>query len=578
MKNSIQQKLTKSYLVLLTTVVLVMFIGSVLVLTLSIVPNMRLTMQSSGNELRNRISEQFEYLDRATDTAFLNLNTIDRDLLSEPGGILKYNAINSSLYKMRLVYGDVQHAVFFDNYGNAYADNSLLEASLVAQFDSSLHDLLLAEHGRSMCFGLVEIPCLSADKPLLLMGKMISHMDSLESVGYLYVTASHDLLTELYDEQMICEGQRICLCDERGTVLSSSDPELAGSSLSMHEGGSLARLLVFHQGKLWLYHQEYIDTAGLYAILMVPMMELYSTNGISMLVLAVAALIGLYVSFAESSGISRRILNPLMRLTETVNKVQDGNMDVRCQVSGDDEVALLADSFNSMLQRIELLISQLELKQQETLRTELTVQQNKIQPHFLYNTINGISALCEMKRTEDAARMSNLVAKYYKSVLSDGKDIITVEQELSFVETYFSILLCSRPDYFSYTIDCHEQVKDIPIPKMTLQPLVENSVKHGFERRSGNRIDIRAYPDKGRVVISISDNGRGMDVNNFYQIQQSRDSGHFGIFSVCRRMELLCGEGYSLSAQSRSDMGAEITLSYDTAQILSIAPSPEKKG
>lgn len=572
MKKSIHQKLTKSYLVLLMTVVLVMFIGSALVISLSTLPNMRLTMQSKSNELKNRIGEQFGYLDRAADTGFLNLNGIERSVLFDGGGITKYNSINDSLYRMRLVYSDVRHAVFFDPNGNIYADNSLLESALAAEFDRSMHAVLEAKHGRTHCFGIMELPCLAQDEPLLVVGRMIRCIDNLEVAGYLYVTADHSLLDELYSEQMICEGQRIYLCDAEGSILSSSEPDSAEDSIELLRKASGSRLLVRHEGNLWLYHQEYIEDTGLYAVLLVPVMKLYKSSGISVLVMVLALVIGLVVAFFESSGISRRILNPLMKLTETVNRVQDGNMDLRCEVEGDDEVGLLASSFNSMLQRIETLIEQLGLEQQEKLRTELSVQQNRIQPHFLYNTINTISALCDMGRTEEASRMSSLVAKYYRSVLSDGKDIITVEKELGFVELYFRILLSTKPDAFSYSIDCEEAVKNVPIPKMTLQPLVENAVKHGFTGRQGNIIEIKALSRDGRMLIRISDNGKGLDTAEFTRITKSPDGGHFGIFSVCRRMELLCGGSYTLSAESEPDVGTEITLSYDMTQIIHTQP------
>jgi len=570
MRTSIHQKLTKSYLILLMTVVLVMFIGSLLTVSLSTIPSMRLTMQSKSNELKNRVSEQFGYLDRAADTAFLNLNDISTDILvgDSSSSFTKYNTVNSSLYRMRLIYSDVEHAIFFDKQGNIYADNSLLEAALAENFDTSLHSLLSQQHGKTYCFGLVDIPCLNDEQPLLLVGKMIRTIEGMEEAGYLYVSARHSLLERLYSEQMICEGQMIYLCSPDGTVLSCSSPEQTGGHLDVEKHAAKSGLLVRHAGRLWLYEQEYLEDINAYIVLMVPMMKLYRTSGVSILLIVFAAIIGLCVAFFESSGISRRILSPLVKLTDTVDQVHDGNINIRCELESDDVVGVLASSFNSMLERIEALIDELNLEQQEKLRTELTVQQNKIQPHFLYNTINTISALCEMGRTEEASKMSMLVAKYYRSVLSDGKDIVTVQQELHFVELYFCILLCSRPDAFSYSIDCSPAVENSLIPKMTLQPLVENAIKHAFAGRQNNSIHISASSENGRILIRIKDNGKGMDVNEFSRITHSHDGGHFGIFSVCRRMELLCGGSYSLSARSEADAGTEITLSYDMTQAL----------
>lgn len=569
-QRSIHKKLTRSYLILLVAVVLVLLAGFVMTLWLSVLPNMSLTMQSKINELQSRVSEQFSYLERAADTAFLNLNGLEPQLLLGEGdgsSLARYNAINNCLYQMRQVYSDVEHAFLLDTAGNAYADNIILEEQLSGQFPAELNETLEAARGKTHVFGIRSIPGTGSGEPLLLVGKMIRCIDNCRKVGYLYVAADQTALKKLYNEQLICRGQEIYLCGSDGTVLSSTDDNALGKRPGL---GELAedRLFIRCDGKICLYKCLYDDTMQATLILTIPAFELYRNSGLSILVILLSVFVGLCLAMYESGSITRRILTPLLSLTKAVNEISGGNMRMRCRVDKvEDEISLLAASFNSMLDRIERLLEQIRREHGEKLRSQLAVQQNKIQPHFLYNTINLISVLCEMEMHEEASHMARLTAQYYRGILNDGNDVITIGQELQNIELYFQIVLTGRKGFFEYSIDCCESAKAAPIPKMSLQPLVENAVKYAFVGRENNRIHIRAEAEGGMISITVKDNGIGLTKDEFSQKMERRQEGHFGIYSVCERMKLLCGGNFVLEARSHQGPGAEILLAYDLSAI-----------
>lgn len=567
--KSFHKKLTVSYIYLLIAVAVIMLLGLVLTVWVSVLPSMRITMQSKVNELGNRLDEECSYLMTAIDSAFLNINSIDSTILfsSDTDNLKKYNAINNHLYLTRQMYDGVDMFFLFDTEGKVYADSSILEAELSSSFDTSLHDVLESEHGRTYSFGLYDPSDEDGLGPVILVGKMLRYIDDIQKIGYLYAIADGSVLDKLYEEQMISKGQRIYLLNSEGVVLSSTEKDELGTVLDI--SGDEARVLTVADGGLWLRQQKYVPSLHAELILLIPALELYKSSGISVIVVLAALLFGLAFAIYQAGIITKRTLSPLTALTNTANEIADGNMQVRCAESSEStEIAVLSKSFNSMLDRIEQLIASLDAVHKEKLRTELAVQQNKIQPHFLYNVLNTISALCQLEENEDACRISHMTAEYYRSVLSDGQDIVTIGQELEHVQLYFEITSHSRSDAIAFSLQCDPEAVILPIPKMTIQPLVENAVKHAFLSPRGNTIDISiSVSRKSQVRICVKDNGIGMNLSSFDDIISGRCEGHFGLYSVKRCLELVCGKDYSFSAESAPGKGTAIIIEYDAGNI-----------
>lgn len=567
--KSFHKKLTVSYIYLLIAVAVIMLLGLVLTVWVSVLPSMRITMQSKVNELGNRLDEECSYLMTAIDSAFLNINSIDSTILfsSDTEDLKKYNAINNHLYLTRQMYDGVDMFFLFDTEGKVYAGSSILEAELSSSFDTSLHEVLESEHGRTYSFGLYDPSDEDGLDPVILVGKMLRYIDDIQKIGYLYAIADDSVLDKLYEEQMISEGQRIYLLDSEGVVLSSTEKDELGTVLDISGDGT--RVLTVADGGLWLRQQKYVPSLHAELILLIPALELYKSSGISVIVVLAALLFGLAFAIYQAGIITKRTLSPLTALTNTANEIADGNMQVRCaERSESTEIAVLSKSFNSMLDRIEQLIASLDAVHKEKLRTELAVQQNKIQPHFLYNVLNTISALCQLEDNEDACRISHMTAEYYRSVLSDGQDIVTIGQELEHVQLYFEIASHSRSDAIVFSLQCDPEAVILPIPKMTIQPLVENAVKHAFLSPRGNTIDISiSVSRKSQVRICVKDNGIGMNLSSFDDIISGRCEGHFGLYSVKRCLELVCGKDYSFSAESEPGKGTAIIIEYDAGNI-----------
>ena len=265
--------------------------------------------------------------------------------------------------------------------------------------------------------------------------------------------------------------------------------------------------------------------------------------------------------------IPRSITRPLRRLEEVTNQVAGGDLSVRSDVETADEVGALSDSLNVMIDKINELLSQVTQEQERLRKAEFQVLQSQINPHFLYNTLDAIIWLAEAGEQEQVVKMVGSLSSFFRTSLNQGKDIVTVEEELQHVRSYLEIQKVRYEDILEYAIDVPQRLYPCLIPKLTIQPLVENALYHGVKnkREQGNiRIDGRVQGKD--AVITVSDDGVGMDEARLIAVEEGMKSRMpdqneiYGLYNVNERIRLNFGETYGLSIQSRKGEGTEVMI------------------
>ena len=257
---------------------------------------------------------------------------------------------------------------------------------------------------------------------------------------------------------------------------------------------------------------------------------------------AVGALILVIVLMRRSAAISRSITQPIYALRERAQSIGRGDLAAREPVVAEDEtLQALSSSLEQMAQHLQ---QQMELNRQEQdkLRAmELALLQSQINPHFLYNTLDTIIWLVETGKNEQAVEMVTSLSNFFRSSLSKGRDIITLGEE-----------------------EIH--VRGCVLPKLTLQPLVENALYHGIKLRRGmGHILIDAAQENGHVRICVRDDGAGMAPERLQQLRQSLDTEEqvgFGLRTVYRRLRLLYGAQCSMELESEPNVGTTVTLRF----------------
>ena len=211
--------------------------------------------------------------------------------------------------------------------------------------------------------------------------------------------------------------------------------------------------------------------------------------------------------------LSNRITKPLTALRRSMDKADHGNFAVRVPVRSHDEVGELSESFNHMLQRIGDLMDQVVADQEEKRKLELTALQHQINPHFLYNTLDSIIWLAEMK-DDSVVPMTEALSKLFRISLSKGREVIALHDELEHVRNYLFIQSMRYLNKFTYRIDAPESLLDCLTVKLILQPLVENSIYHGIKNKPGKGfIGIEAREVDGQLILTVADDGIGMTVH-----------------------------------------------------------------
>ena len=232
----------------------------------------------------------------------------------------------------------------------------------------------------------------------------------------------------------------------------------------------------------------------------------------------------------------------------------------------DETLQALSRSLEHMAQHLQ---QQMELNRQEQdkLRAmELALLQSQINPHFLYNTLDTIIWLVETGKNEQAVEMVTSLSNFFRSSLSQGRDIITLGEEEIHVRSYLEIQQVRYRDILRYEIHVQPELRGCVLPKLTLQPLVENALYHGIKLRRGlGCILVDAAQEDDRVRITVRDDGAGMPPERLQQLRQSLDTEEqvgFGLRTVYRRLRLLYGEQCSMELESEPGAGTTVTLRF----------------
>ena len=199
-------------------------------------------------------------------------------------------------------------------------------------------------------------------------------------------------------------------------------------------------------------------------------------------------------------------------------------------------------------------------------RMELALVQAQINPHFLYNTLDAIVWLVETGKNEKAVEMVSSLSTYFRSFLSNGKDIVSLREEALHVRSYLEIQQVRYSDILRFEIDMDPRLDECRIPKLTLQPLAENALYHGIKaKRGGGVITISSRPAGDWAVVTVRDTGSGMSEEKLRQLRKSMESDEgqgFGLQASFKRLELMYGETLDFQIDSKEGDGTVVIIRF----------------
>ena len=265
--------------------------------------------------------------------------------------------------------------------------------------------------------------------------------------------------------------------------------------------------------------------------------------------------------------IPRSITKPLQKLTEVTGQVAEGNLSVRSDIHTGDEAGVLSDSLNTMIDKINELLEQVTTEQVRLRKAEFELLQSQINPHFLYNTLDAIIWLAEAGEQKKVVSMVRSLSEFFRTSLNRGKDIISVREELLHVRSYLEIQQVRYQDILNYDIDVPAELGNYMIPKITIQPLVENALYHGIKNKRGSgHIHIRGSRQENFLVIEIEDDGIGISKERLWQVNDGirkkilTGKDIYGLYNVNERIRLNFGEAYGINILSTYGEGTLVRI------------------
>ena len=283
-------------------------------------------------------------------------------------------------------------------------------------------------------------------------------------------------------------------------------------------------------------------------------------------VTAIALVVALILSWLGSKGLTKSLVS----LTSVVQKVYDGDLTARFQTDQHDEIAYLGLRINDMLEQVEDFFHTQERDATEKKNLELQLMQSQINPHLLYNTLNSALWTIRQGDMDKAEKLILSMSSFFKLTLSKGNEEITLANEISMIQYYLKLQNLGRGKAYTLQDQVPEECRSCRILRLTLQPLVENSVIHGFSdwRDDGEiRISASVNRDAGTLQIVLEDNGIGIlpeDLNALREDLETyppvRDHKHFGLYNIERRIRNKYGAQYGVTVESEVGDFTRITL------------------
>lgn len=383
-------------------------------------------------------------------------------------------------------------------------------------------------------------------------------------IGTLFIDVDLNRITDLFKDTRFNEQDRIYVADQNGYCFYSNSQELVGEKLDLmgeeFQDTKEQQMIDTPYGKHGLKVLIVMDTAAAYQKIRSMQDMMYVFLGAS-----VAALL------VSSIWFSRRLTKPIRSMMEQMSQIESGNFKVKLSVESKDEIGILSSRFNQMSQELETYINKSYVAQVKQSEAEMTALKSQIYPHFLYNTLEIIRMTALENEDMKVSMMIEALSQQIHYIIGPVQDLVPLEAEVDIIKKYIYLLNCRISGKVQLTADLGGLSKTM-VPKLILQPIVENAYVHGLKPRGGSgHIMIDAAVENQLLVISLMDNGAGMNeetlerlrkllVSDEIGIKNEHNWQSIGLKNVHDRIRYLYGEDYGLEITSTVSVGTMVRM------------------
>lgn len=283
------------------------------------------------------------------------------------------------------------------------------------------------------------------------------------------------------------------------------------------------------------------------------------------LVMSVTALSALMIILYTY--ITNRLTNPLANLMDTIGRIRGGDTELRVNYQVQDEIGKLGEEFNYMLDSIEALIGQQYQDKLLINRAQYQALQAQINPHFLYNTLDTMSSIASIQDCDLVSDLCQSLSNMFRYSLDMKYPYATVSREIAHLKNYIFVMNVRMRQEIRYHFDIDDDALLYSVPKISIQPLVENAINHGLKNKRGEKnITIKIWQEEEKLYVMVRDDGVGMDAEKYNRLLLENDTGlveegdSIGLLNINARLKMIYGEEYGLSIESEPGRGSSVYL------------------
>ena len=413
---------------------------------------------------------------------------------------------------------------------------------------------------------------------VITMSRGISNIvGSRASNGAVFIDLNYSAISELCDQNSIGDKGYVFIVDQDGNIVYHPQQqqlynELQTENIDAVMNSDTDTVTIGKGEHEKIYTISRSDKTGWTVVGCMNVAELLKSSRQAQRIYVICAAGLIVLALILSRVLARNITYPIQRLRDSMQKVQTGDFPATdIEVSSENEIGSLTESFNVMTHRIEELMEQNIHEQEQKRKSELKALQSQINPHFLYNTLDSIIWMAEGKKNEEVVLMTASLARLLRQSISNEDELVSVGQEAEYARSYLTIQKMRYKDKLEFQIDISPAVSGVKIIKLVLQPIIENAIYHGLKYKdSKGLLVVHGYQEGEKAVLEVEDNGVGMDEETLAHIFEKHKvnyhSNGVGVYNVQKRLKLYYGEEYGIVYKSRRNEGtkAVITIPMNT--------------
>lgn len=391
------------------------------------------------------------------------------------------------------------------------------------------------------------------------------------SNGLIQMQIREKSIFDIYKDSSFGKDSTIFIIDENGYVVSHPDKKKISTRIETSQiekinqnSGSFTTEI---DGKNYMIVYNAIASSKWTLIATIPMDYIQSNNQWLLNTNLIIIMISFIFVILISVWVSSKIASPLERVGKAMKQLEKGDFEVRLDYDSNNEMGKIYKRYNAMAAEIKNLMEVIRKEEKKKKEAYIKVLQAQIKPHFLYNTLFTIKCLASIKKQSQIEELLDSLIKLLMASISKGGEFVSVYEEIDYIKNFALIQKYRFEDKFKVIFDINSEIQDCIVPKLILQPIIENSIVHGMDGEiSFIEVKIEGRVEGDDIVFRIRDNGKGIDadkINIMLQTSESNNKNGFngmGIKNVNERIKLYFGEQYGLYYLSNIENGTEVIM------------------